>query len=705
MLLYRKINSMTEKLDIFCGKTGGNPFEFELANRLADASLAGTMFIGYPHVKANDPDFPSPALYLSQESGLLVFDFTLFEHSTISKEDIATESPYPICQLIAEELSKRDNFGPDKRSMLKPVVFFVHQSKNATLSNGDRVTTTENAPKCVHSCTGISKELYVWLHNFLRRIYSTPILKGSALDQKQYCSNPGVTPSRLESYNSVVTENIEFVESIVGPQTVTGLAGTGKTTLLAYKAAFLHYKYPDWRILFAFQTRSQHEPLKTMIESFFQGLAGRKPDWEKLSVFHAWGGLSLQGLYHDLCEKIDLKPAGLSPTRPSSHYEHAFREICDKLLVKKRNKKIEELYDAVLIDEAQDHPPSFFRVVYHATKHPRRITTALDPLQNFESLGADSIIQRISSAIRQHNGNELYELESRNLTVNYRNSSATINTALSVGLGSYRKQGSLRLIANPVQWIDSRLKPTHRDIMCRKTDQLPKTTSMVSDTSRAQTSIDEIEFRCFSNKKEERRWIASQISVRILENGYRPEDALVIVANPNDVHEELMKLSEAFFDQDFGLHAPGLISSQQSFSQENSIPVVEVNRVKGEESRLVYIVGADYFNSEPNLAPKRKMLHTAMTRSIDKVHVSGLGIAMQNLVDECRNAKADQFSLLYKPPLRSQIAEKKKIDRANWRSKAKESKILYDTISGNIAFEKVPSNLKEEITYYADKIG
>lgn len=696
---------MTEKLDIFCGKTGGNAFEFELANQLDDASLAGTMFIGSPHVKLNDPDFPCPALYLSRESGLLVFDFTFFEHATISNDDVATESPYPVCRLIAEELSEQVNLGSDNGLILKPTVFIVHQSKNTTFSNGSRVITIDNAPKCVRLGTGISKEVYDRLNHFLRSIYSTPNSRNSARDQKPRFTTTDVKPRRSESYNLVVTENLEFVESIVGPQEVTGLAGSGKTTLLAYKAAFLHHRYPDWRILFAFQTRSQYEPLKTMIESFFQGLAGRKPDWEKLSVFHAWGGLSLQGIYHDLCEKINLKPAGLSPIRPSSHYEHAFREMCDKLLVKKRNKRVRELYDAVLIDEAQDYPPSFFRVVYHSTKQPKRITTALDALQNFENLGADSIRQRISRAIRQPNGNELNEFETRDLTVNYRNNSAVISAALSVGLGSYRKQGALRLIANPRQWIDSQFKATYRDTMCRRTDKLPNKFNTVSVSPRTQTSIDEIEFRCFSSQAEERRWIGSQILSSMYENGYRPEDILVIVANPNDVHEELMKLSEAFSDQDFGLHAPGLISTQQRFSQENSIPVVEVNRVKGEESRLVYIVGADYFNSEPNLTPKRKMLYTAMTRSIDQVHVSGSGNAMRNLVHEYRNAKEDQFSLLFHRPSRSQIAEKKKTDRANWRSEAKDSKILYDTISGNIAFDKVPNSLREEITYYADNIG
>ena len=696
---------MRKNPNTFHTKTADKQLHSEIVDRLRRVLPPGTLFIGYPYTSDVESYASTSILYLSKQTGLVVLDLAFFGHPTISKEDIATESPHPICRLIVEEFSEQVYFGPDTGLMLTPTVLIVHQSENTMLSDNTAVTTIENAPKCVRLGAGISKELYSRLNKFLRGIYSPANLSDPALGPKSRFATTGVTPSRFESHNLVVTEHIDFVESIVGPQQVTGLAGTGKTTLLAYKAASLHHRYPDWKILFAFQTRSQHEPLKSMIESFFRGLTGKKPDWERLSIFHAWGGLSLQGVYHDLCEKIDLKPAGLSSIRPSSHYEHAFRELCDKLLVKKRNKRIRELYDAVLIDEAQDFPPSFFRVVYHSTKHPKRITTALDALQNFENLGADSILQRISSALRQPNGNELTAFESRDLTVNYRDNSAVINTALSVGLGSYRKQGTLRLIANPDQWIDSQAKTTHGEALCRKTDKLPNKTSIIADTANAQISTDEIDFRCFSTKKEERRWIENKILVSMFENGYQPEDILVIVANPNDVHLEMMKLSEAFFDQDFGFHAPGLISSQQRFSQENSIPVVDVNRAKGEESRLVYIVGAGYFNSNANLTPKRKMLYTAMTRSIDKVHVSGAGNAMRNLVEEYRNAKEDHFSLLFQPPSRSQIAEKKKTDRAYWRSEAKDSKILYDTISGNIAFDKVPRNLKDEIMYYADKVG
>jgi superfamily I DNA and RNA helicase len=45
-----------------------------------------------------------------------------------------------------------------------------------------------------------------------------------------------------------------------GPQRIRGLAGTGKTILLAMKAVNIHKNFPDKRILFTFHTQSLYKP-------------------------------------------------------------------------------------------------------------------------------------------------------------------------------------------------------------------------------------------------------------------------------------------------------------------------------------------------------------------------------------------------------------------------------------------------------------
>ncbi len=59
----------------------------------------------------------------------------------------------------------------------------------------------------------------------------------------------------------------------------------------------------------------------------------------------------------------------------------AFRGACRTLLHQLTENGGVQLYDAVLIDEAQDLPQPFFELVYRSLKEPKRIMWAYDELQ------------------------------------------------------------------------------------------------------------------------------------------------------------------------------------------------------------------------------------------------------------------------------------------------------------------------------------
>jgi superfamily I DNA and RNA helicase len=60
-------------------------------------------------------------------------------------------------------------------------------------------------------------------------------------------------------------QNRAVVETVEGPQRIRGLAGSGKTIILALKAAYLHSVYPDWNIAVTYNTRSLHGQFKDLI--------------------------------------------------------------------------------------------------------------------------------------------------------------------------------------------------------------------------------------------------------------------------------------------------------------------------------------------------------------------------------------------------------------------------------------------------------
>lgn len=76
-----------------------------------------------------------------------------------------------------------------------------------------------------------------------------------------------------------------------GPQAIRGLAGTGKTILLAMKAANIHLRFPEKKILFTFNTQSLYNQAKKLISRFYRHFSDVDPNWEMLHIRHAWGGV------------------------------------------------------------------------------------------------------------------------------------------------------------------------------------------------------------------------------------------------------------------------------------------------------------------------------------------------------------------------------------------------------------------------------
>ena len=100
-----------------------------------------------------------------------------------------------------------------------------------------------------------------------------------------------------------------------GPARIRGLAGSGKTVILAMKAAHLHLNNPEERILFTFYTKSLRSTIKTMITKFFRIYSDSDPDWKKVHIRHGWGGRTTPGVYSDACQRANKMPLTLSDAR------------------------------------------------------------------------------------------------------------------------------------------------------------------------------------------------------------------------------------------------------------------------------------------------------------------------------------------------------------------------------------------------------
>ncbi|WP_198143766.1 MULTISPECIES: hypothetical protein [Burkholderia cepacia complex] len=96
------------------------------------------------------------------------------------------------------------------------------------------------------------------------------------------------------------------IETVDGVQRIRGLAGSGKTIVLALKVAYLHAQHPDWKIAVTFNTRSLKEQFRKLINNFTIEQTSEEPDWNQIDIIHAWGspaGTSDEGIYYRFCSE------------------------------------------------------------------------------------------------------------------------------------------------------------------------------------------------------------------------------------------------------------------------------------------------------------------------------------------------------------------------------------------------------------------
>jgi superfamily I DNA and RNA helicase len=139
-----------------------------------------------------------------------------------------------------------------------------------------------------------------------------------------------------------------------GPQRIRGIAGSGKTVVLCQKAALMHLKYPDWDIALVFFSRSLYEPIVALLDKwlrrFSNGEIGYDANNQKLKILHAWGAQNRPGLYSTICREARVGRLTVGDTdfqEPSQALAYACRHLL-------KSAPIPQIFDAILIDEAQD---------------------------------------------------------------------------------------------------------------------------------------------------------------------------------------------------------------------------------------------------------------------------------------------------------------------------------------------------------------
>lgn len=166
--------------------------------------------------------------------------------------------------------------------------------------------------------------------------------------------------AQIEKYDSRQMEAI--LSDTMGIQRIRGMAGSGKTIVLARKAVELHTAHPDWDIVVTYSTRSLRDQLVSLIGRFYAAKNdGAKYNSKKLKIMQSWGSASSRGVYYEVCLRHGVSPLNVREAKAKyGNGANLFSRMCGELI--KSIKEFHKMYDCILIDEAQDFDKNYLQL-------------------------------------------------------------------------------------------------------------------------------------------------------------------------------------------------------------------------------------------------------------------------------------------------------------------------------------------------------
>lgn len=621
-----------------------------LVEKLKEKNLTNcNVYYNFPFYRGETKDdlVSAHLLFISKEFGVIFFrclnaieDYSAFEKKKLDELD----------SHIFAKINKRDEFRLDRRNLkikVTPYVFINNSNadKSDVVSLNDIDTIIED-----NKTTVLSDDEFDILTSTIEGTLNIKKKSDRAIDLAKETLTKGKILTLIQ--NKEATFDIEqkraALNIIDSPQRIRGLAGSGKTVILAMKAALFHLQNPEAQILYTYFTKALYGQVRYLIEKFYRDFSdNQEPDWEKINILHGWGGTGLRGVYSDTCfdNQIPSIPFRIAKAaRPKDPFEFIFQEL-DK-------SQLKEKYDLTLIDEGQDFNKYFYRVCYKITKNSR-IVWAYDDFQNIFDI-------EIQDEKETFGKNEKGEFnvdfsKSNNILQDiilfkcYRNPRFVLTSAFALGLGIYNDK-VLQRLENNKHWEDLGFKVIKGESKTGDNMEIERPEESSPVETNEYFNKDSVNIHLFKDLTEETNFISQQIYKDIFEEHLNPDDICVISLDQKNIvnyfssiESKLKKLGISSFNL---LNAP---NNNTQFSVKGNVTLSTINKAKGNEVGMVYVLGVDFVFHHRNYIINRNQLFTAITRSKGWVTLTGYQEA-EFCKKELDLLKQNAYKLFFKQP-------------------------------------------------------
>ena len=636
------------------------------------SALSGRLFVGYPVFSTSEGLQTIDALLVSADRGIIVFDLIEGQDTGDyrARQDDKANKLEARLKVHQELMRARDLMVPIHTISFAPAISNPDSDRSGDYPVANASTLIRELNRftwprphdqelCARVLSAIEHISSMRKRGFSRRVAEE--------------DSRGAKLAQLEK--SVTTlDNLQHravMQTVEGIQRIRGLAGSGKTIVLALKAAYLHAHHPDWRIAVTFNSRSLKDHFRCLINNFFIEQTGEEPDWDKLRIVNAWGawhGKNRAGIYAEFCRLHGVSFLDFGKARGKFGPGREFEGACERALSFARER--EPVYDAILVDEAQDLPPMFLRLCYRLLKHPKRLVYAYDELQSLRGSSLPSPEEIFGNGtdgspnVRFDETGHLAPQRDIILSKCYRNSKPVLATAFALGFGIYRKPphgmetGLVQMFDRAHLWEDIGYRVRDGALRDGSDVTLDRTEETSPEFLAAHSNLEDlVRFISFRNQDEQADWLSEAIAENLHKDELRHDDIMVISPNPRSTREQIEPIRSRLKELDIRSHLAGVDTNPNTFFKPGkaSVTLTGIHRAKGNEAGMVYIINAqDCHSAVRNLASMRNGLFTAITRSKAWVRVLGYGESMAMLKSEYEKLKARRFEMQFIYPTSEQ---------------------------------------------------
>lgn len=665
----RRKNLSTTTFNVVFGDARDRIASNQLAQVLEGQLAQGTLFLGFPVISNADETVEFDALLVAESVGIVALLLHPDQPQQSGQWTALAEQQNAAHLMLKTHLSRSANLrkGRDLAIPVNTLTVFPDDSGLTNVEDALFVGLTR-IEEALSTFSSVTPELENAIHSALQRV---PGARNSK--DRQQAQKPESKGSKLKEIGREITfmdrwQKAAAIETPAGPQRIRGLAGSGKTVVIAHKAAYLHTRNPGSRIAVTFHTRSLYQQIESLIDNFVFDNWMEARDPEKLEVLHAWGSYREEGIYSRMAESIGFPVRSYASALQAFGRDDAFKGTCRELLkeVQARRTAPESIFDVVLIDEAQDLPPEFFRLVYLFTSDPKRVIWGYDEFQKLsdegmldtkELFGTNDLGQAIVNIDNPPRGAKRDIV----LPICYRNTPWALATAHALGMGIYSQDGGTSLVNYPDRhktWEDigygairGEFKAGEIVTLARREDSTPAYFSKLLEPA------DAVVFSRFNTELEQDRWIASEIREYLDHDEVRADDILVVLPVPMVWKSRATSIRKALDAFGIRSHLVGVDNDVNEIHVRGSVALAHIHRAKGNEAPIVFAVDSHLAAGKRNRKARRNALFTAITRSRGWVRISGYGANAEVLEKEFDKIVSNNYCLEFTVPDDAAIAE------------------------------------------------